>query len=141
MTVTIRPLAASDVLAVDVQPMQLIEPYAIDWQYGETVARGEAWTAERDGRVIACAGFVEINANTGLGWALLSRPIGAGMVAITRAARQAIANSRWPRLEMLARADWPEALEWAALMGFRQVAVLRRWGPNAQDHVLFEVLK
>jgi hypothetical protein len=141
MTVTIRPLVASDVLAVNVQPMQLIEPQVIDHYYGETVASGEGWTAERDGRVIACAGLVATDSRSALAWGLLSCPIGAGMVAITRKARATIAASRWERIEMLARADWPEALEWAALIGFAQVAVLRRWGPAAADHVLFEVIK
>jgi hypothetical protein len=139
--ISIRPLIPSDVLAVQLQPMQAAEPGRVDLEYGERVASGMAWTALRDGEIIACAGLVELYQGTALAWGLLSRPIGPAMVAITRQARRAIKASPWQRIEMLARADWPEALEWAALIGMRQVAVLRRWGPAAQDHVFLEHLR
>lgn len=138
----IRPLIASDVLALDLQPCQAIEPGTVDLAYGEQVAAGGmAWTAERDGRIIGCGGLLEMFPTQALAWALFSQPIGGAMTAFTRQARRAIADSRWPRIEALVRADFAEGLEWAALIGMRQAAVLRRWGPNGTDHVLFEVIK
>lgn len=142
MTVIIRQLVPEDVLGVDLQPCQAIEPGDIDLAYGTRVAaHGRAWTAERDGKVIGCGGLLEMFPTQALAWALLSRPMGNAMVAVTRQARRAMAEAQWPRVEALVRADWPEALEWAAVMGMRQAAYLRRWGPMGVDHVLYEVIR
>ncbi|MFZ4687849.1 MAG: hypothetical protein ACOYLS_01295 [Polymorphobacter sp.] len=138
----IRQLLPADVLAVDLQPCQALEAGAIDLAYGETVAAGGwAWTAERDGTIIGCGGLLELFPTQAVAWALLSSSIGSAMTAITRQARWAMANSRWPRVEALVRADFPEALEWATVMGMRQSAYVRCWGPTATDHVLFESIR
>lgn len=139
---TIRPMLAEDVLTIDLQPCQAMEPGAIDLAYGEmAAASGAAWTAERGGKIIGCGGLHEQFPTQAVAWALLSQPIGSAMTAITRQARRAIAESRWTRIEALVRADFPAGLEWAAVIGLRQVALLRSWGPVCSDHVLFEAVR
>lgn len=137
----IRQLLPEDVLAVDLQQYQALEPGAVDYDYGAHVAaHGWAWTAERDGKVIGCGGLLQTFPTTALAWALFADDIGPAMVALTRQARWALRSSRWPRVEALVACAFPQGLEWAALIGMRQAAVLRRWGPNGTDHVLFEYL-
>lgn len=139
---TIRPMQAEDVLAIDLQPCQAMEPGTINLAYGMMAAAGgTAWTAERGGKIIGCGGLHEQFPTQAVAWAMLSQPIGSAMTAITRQARRAIATSRWTRVEALVRADWPEALEWAAVIGLRQVALLQCWGPMCSDHVLFEAVR
>lgn len=139
---TIRQLLPEDVLAVDLQLCQKLEPGAIDLAFGERVAaNGWAWTAERGGTIIACAGLLRLYPTTALAWALFASDVKQSMVAITRMARTAIACCPCPRIEALVRADWPEAMEWPALLGMRQAAVLEYWGPAAATHVLYELVR
>lgn len=137
----IRPLQPADVLLVDLQRHQALEPGGVDLDYGYRVANGGwAWTAERAGKVIGCAGLLEVWPTTALAWALFADNIGPAMVAMTRQARRTLRQHRWPRVEALVACSFPAGLEWACLIGMRQSAVIRRWGPNGQDHVLFEYL-
>lgn len=138
----IRDLQPADVLEVNLQCCQQLEPDVIDAAWGARVAsNGEAWTAEQDGKIIGCGGLLRLHAGHALAWVLLSEPLGAALIPITRHARRAIAASPCPRIEALVRADWPEALEWAVLLGMSEVAVLRQWGPLGTPHVLFERVK
>lgn len=130
-----------DAVAIDLQHVQAMEPGQVDLDYGrQVVAHGWAWTAEREGRIIGCGGLMEIWPSTALAWALFAGGIGPAMVAMTRQARWALQQHRWPRVEALVACSFPAGLEWACLIGMHQSAVIRRWGPNGQDHVLFEYL-
>lgn len=142
----IRAFRPQDVLAIDVQPLQLEEFGPPDLAYGERAARGAAWTAtmpngEGGEQVIGCGGIVPLFASHGLAWALLAGELGARFVAMTRCARAAIEASPYRRIEALVRADWPQAIRWAEAIGLERNALIRAWGPLGIDHVLYERVK
>ena len=138
----IRDFIPDDVLAIDLQAVQLADIGTLDLDYGHRAAIGQAWSAVTgDGRIVACAGILELFPSHGLAWALFAERIGAGLVAITRCAKRAIDESPYRRIEALVRADFADGMHWAMLVGLMPHAVLRAWGPHSADHVLFERIR
>lgn len=148
--VTFRPMLAGDVVQLVLQPSQHIclgvtrAVHSIE-DGEELVAGGPAWTATGgDGRVLCCAGFTELwpaTERTGghaVAWALLAAGLGAAHVAITRFARERIAESPYSRIEAIVRADVSAEPAWARQVGLRRRALLRKWGPEGKMHLLFE---
>lgn len=147
---TFRCFEAGDVVELALQPSQHMTlgvhkaVHSIDDGH-ELAALGPAWTAVApDGRILACYGFGfqwRPNARTGghaLAWAMLAEGLGAAHVAITRFARETLASSPIERIEAIVRAGVPAERRWAELVGFTRIALLRAWGPDGEDHLLFE---
>lgn len=115
-----------------------------------------AWTARRDdGSILACFGISDLFPGThGVAWALLSQPLGADHLALTRFVQNVVAGAPHRRLELLAcSADVPEGsldpvsaamadptpeCRWAALIGFGAAHVLRNFGGASETYMLFE---
>jgi len=139
-----RDFVAADVVAIDVQDSQVdalgVFTVVRDLEHGRQLeASGPAWTAiGDDGRVLVCAGLGTIFPGHAVLWALLTRNIGAAHVAITRFARARIAAAGCARIEAIVRADVEAEGRWATLVGLSAAHVLRKWGPLATPHVLYE---
>lgn len=146
-----RPMAAGDVVQLALQPSQHkclgMTRAAHSIEDGrELVAGGPAWTAiARDGRILCCAGFTilwpanEKTRGHAMAWAMLAEGLGAAHLAITRYAQRRIAEAPYSRLEAIVR-DRAEEKAWAWFCGFRNPILLRAWGPEAEDHLLYERL-
>lgn len=113
--VTIRPMVAADALAIQRQPSQRIQlglDRAMTIEEAEAlVAQGEAWTAAREGVVLACLGLRETfqredgSGAQGVAWAILSADLGiSAHLAVTRHARARIAASGLRRIEAIVAA-------------------------------------
>jgi hypothetical protein len=107
---------------------------------------GPAWTAiGRGGRILCCGGFKllwppnpPLTGGHAVAWAILAANLGAGHVAITRFARDRIAEAPYSRIECITRMDVPSEFLWARLLGFGNGRVLRKWGPEGRPHMLLE---
>ena len=134
----------------------------------ELCAEPVAWTARREGVIVACFGIAEtFPGRQGWGWAVLATGIGGAHLAVTRFMRTVIAGCDLARLEVLARAVDLEAVltaaviaregpldsgelvalamarptpecRWAALLGLQPGHVLRRYGALGESYMLFE---
>ncbi len=78
---------------------------------------GPAWSCIDKERVFACAGIVSHETH-GEAWAVLGERLGPALVGIHRAARRALANSPWQRIETLVRNGFENGERWAVSLGF-----------------------
>ena len=151
MSPTFRPFAAGDAVQISLQPSQhvtlgIARPTLSIEDGRELEARSPtAWTAiAENGRILACAGLQLLwpaSDRTGghaMAWALLSTELGAAHVAITRFFRRVVIEDPATRVEAITRAGVAAECRWAELVGFTRAALLRAWGPEAEDHVLYE---
>lgn len=149
-TVAFRDLLPGDLVQLALQPSQhralgVLKP-AWSYEDGEELAEGgPAWTAiGADGRILACFGakllWPAVGEYTGHAvlWALLAEGIGAAHLALTRFIAARIAESPIARLEAIVRADVKGEAGWPRLLGLGRPRVLRRWGPEGADHLLYE---
>lgn len=141
MSVAFTPMLAIDAMEIVRQPSQaeqLGELRHMTIEEAESLADGgEAWTARRDGRIVACFGLKETFAGRqAVAWAIFASGIGAAHVAITRFARARIAASGLRRIEAIVRTD--AEITWAGLVGLSPAHVLEKFGAASERHVLFE---
>lgn len=146
--VTFRPMEPEDLPRLKLQPSQ-------HWDMGlyrtvhdaedarGLIAAGPAWTGvARDGRILGCAGFGELWPNAhAVAWAMLAEGLGPAHLAITRFVRARLADAPYRRIEAIVRAGHEAPCQWARLVGMEAVAVLRRWGPADETHLLFERIR
>jgi hypothetical protein len=138
-----RPMLAGDAVLLELQPSQHHElgryHAAYSLEEGEELAEnGDAWTAHRGSTIVTIAGFRELFPGHAVVWASLSADVGRDHLPITRFARKQIANSRFRRLEAIVEAGDDRAVAWAKLVGLNPVHLLRGYGPEGHDHILFE---
>lgn len=165
-----NPLAAGDLMEIDRirQPSQLRVmgcDGAMTWEEAKHhEGQSVGWCARIGDRPIACFGINETFPGVqGVGWAILSTPIGAAHLALTRFIRdRVILASKLKRIELFALArdaevivkHWPELdsaqllaavmahptreCAWANLLGLAPAHVLRKFGQASETFVLFE---
>jgi hypothetical protein len=146
--VTFRDMQPGDVVQLALQPSQHtalgVTRAVHSFEDGEELALGgPSWTAiGADGRILCCAGFRELwPGRHAVAWALLASGLGAAHLAVTRFARDRIAESPLARIEAIVRAGVAAECAWARLVGLNLVAELRQWGPDGETHLLFERLR
>lgn len=149
-SVSIRPFLAGDVVQLDLQPSQhmtlgINKPVQSLDDGRELEQQGPAWTAVgADGRILCCYGFAFLFppadgfGGHALAWALLATGVGSAHVAITRFARETIANSQIDRIEAVVRGEVVAEWRWAEMVGLQLAASLRSWGPEGKTHRLYE---
>lgn len=97
---------------------------------------GPAWTArDRTGRIIFCGGFLPIHAEHAITWAVLSPDKGAALIAITRRILGLLAGVPWRRVEMFTDPRFPQAGDWAHILGFSIEGVRRAVNPDGSDMI------
>lgn len=147
MGITIRPMAAADVLAIERQASQRVQlglKCVPTLEEAESLAAGgEAWAAvASDDRIIGIFGILEtFEGRQGVAWAVLSGSVGAAHLAITRHARARIAASPLVRIEAIVRVAVDAEVRWAMLVGLTAACLLRRFGAASEDHLLFERIR
>ena len=99
--------------------------------------RQNTWTGVWEGDPIAVAGTMLQWPGRHLAWAYLPLATGRHMRWITREVRSNLATLDG-RIEMTVRADFAPGLRWAKMLGFEiETPLLRRFGPQGEDHVGF----
>jgi hypothetical protein len=146
--VVFRDFLPADVVALALQPSQHVclgvtrAVHSIE--DGEELAEGgEAWTAAApDGRILCCAGFKHLwPGRHAIAWAMLGVGLGPAHLAVTRFARDRIAESPLSRIEAIVRASVAAECKWAKAVGLRLRADLPQWGPDGETHLLFDRIR
>jgi RimJ/RimL family protein N-acetyltransferase len=149
VSVQFRPMRADDAPSLELQASQqfelgLDEPILTAERGADLATHGVAWTALRGEEILCCSGFREIYAGHAVAWAAFTDPAAIGAIAggrITAFARDTLESNlgrRFHRIEALIEADNLRALEWAKRIGLEPAALLRKYGAEARDHILFE---
>jgi hypothetical protein len=140
MSVTVRPFQPGDVAQLDLQPAQLCEltEAARLPEYGAQLWRaGPAFTAEEGGRLLACAGVMEVQPHHATAWAFLAGGLGASLVPVTRAVLRFLDACGYQRVDMVVRCNFRAGRKWARMLGFTCEGRMRRAGPHGEDYILY----
>ena len=97
-----------------------------------------------DGAVVFCAGIHHFWHGTGEVWALFS-PLARRYLETPRFAKQLlelyVARFGYERLQAVVNPDWPEAVRFIELLGFEKETLMKKYGPNGVDMVLYAWVK
>lgn len=94
------------------------------------------WTGIVDGEVLVCAGTMQQWPGRHVASAYVARGTLPHMVWITEEVKKALAKVKG-RIEFTVRADFPIGIRWAKTLGFETEALLRKYGPEGEDHFSF----
>lgn len=133
--IAVSELGPADLSALVAQPRQQAERAGTD--AAALLAAGPGF-AVRDGgdRVIAACGFYVNHPGYATAWALVADGKRGAMVALTRAIARAITAASWRRVDTVVRADWPEAVAWAGMVGLTLEHRLANYYPDGGDALL-----
>jgi hypothetical protein len=104
-------------------------------------ASGNAFTALADGRVIACAGCLELWKDRAFLWSLIGENAGPHMRALVRAAEGYLRVAPWRRIEAAVASDFRQGQRLIRLLGFEFEGRMRAFSPDGADHDLFARVK
>ncbi|MBO6782241.1 MAG: hypothetical protein JJ899_03070 [Alphaproteobacteria bacterium] len=113
---------------------------AIDRQM--LAARGMSFSALADGKIVGCAGVVELWPGVGQAWAVLSREALDEPITLTRAVLRELERIRRERSLHRVQATVADGhgagARWLAFMGFEVEGLLINYGPGGRgDHWMY----
>lgn len=100
----------------------------------------QAWSVlSSEGDVVACGGTIRQWKGRYVAWAYMTPQTGCCMLRLTRLVRDVL-DEISGRVEITVRADFAAGRRWAELLGFEvenPPGVLRRYGPEGEDHISY----
>ena len=100
-----------------------------------------AWTMKKDGRPIACGGIVHVGGGIGVVWVQVTDEARGYGLKLCRFARTAVRivfeDMKFHRIQATVRADRPEYMRWAELMGFECEGLMKKAAPDKTDLFLY----
>lgn len=134
----IIPFSGEHLQRIDLQDAQRRFFASFDDAYVQALkGGGPAYTAEADGRVIACGGIMLQWPGRALVWSLLSRHAGRHFVALHRCVSKRLDEANVRRLEAVVDATFEPGHRWVRLLGFEREGLMRGYAPDGRDHVLY----
>ena len=105
--------------------------------YGqELVDAGPCYTVRQDGKIICCAGVVELWQGRASAWALLSGEAGRSMIGLHRMVEDFLDNCGIRRVEAYVYPDFEPGHRWATMLGFEREGLMRAFQRGA-DMVMY----
>ena len=99
---------------------------------------GTAFTAMEDGEVFGIAGITEQWGGTGVAWAWLPKKWKRHARKITEEIIRNLDASKWPRIELAVRVDFPAGHSWAKMLGFTmETPFAQKYGPDGKDYSIY----
>ena len=104
--------------------------------YAESLATGPAWTAFDGDRVIGCAGLLEQWSGRSIAWAMAGDiPTDSGPSILEKL--KSVLADQPGRIEITAPTNNGAACGVAMALGFVAEGMLKSYGPDGSDHILF----
>ena len=141
---TVREFKPEDLDALDgrLQPAQAhLQARMKEPDYAGSIQKGEAFTVEHGGVVVACAGVIELWPNRGLAWSLIARDAGAAFPAFTKAVARHLAGTRFHRVECYVDWAFTAGHRWARMLGFNFEGKLIGFSPAKTDMAMYARVK
>jgi hypothetical protein len=104
---------------------------------------GNSFTAMVGGKVIACAGTVEIWTDRAVAWALISKDAGRNMVGLHKAVAGYFSAAKYKRIEAWVDEGFEPGMRWLRLLGFtlETPTPMRGFRPDGGSCFLFSKVK
>ena len=138
MTLEVVPFEPVDLEELSLQPSQeFLSAFLGRPGYGqELVDAGPCYTVRWDGRIVCCAGLVNLWEGRASAWALLSADAGRCMTALHRAVVEFLDGCGIERVEAYVVPDFMPGHRWARMLGFEFEGRLRAF-QRGQDMVMY----
>jgi len=98
-------------------------------------------SAVENGRVIACAGLMQLHQERAQAWAMFSAQALARFKTLHRVIQATLNAARWRRVEMYVDCQHDKAQAWARRLGFECEGRLRSVTPDGRDCYLYARIK
>lgn len=123
----VSPFKPEDLHELSLQPSQaFLVPFLERAGYGqELVDAGPCYTGRHNGRIVCCAGLVNLWEGRASAWALLSGDAGKCMPALHRAVDRFLSGCGVKRIEAYVYPDFVAGHRWATMLGFEHEGRLR----------------
>jgi hypothetical protein len=123
----VAPFKPEDLRELSLQPSQeFLVPFLKRDGYGqELVDAGPCYTGRHNGRIVCCAGLVNLWEGRASAWALLSADSGRCMISIHRAVAEFFDGCGIERVEAYVVPDFMPGHRWARMLGFEHEGRLR----------------
>lgn len=106
--------------------------------YGEALVKsGPCFTLEDSGRVIICAGLVNMWENRAQAWALISGDAGKNFTRIFRAMRSFIELQETKRIEATVDANFEQGHRLMKMLNFQYEGIMRAYLPDGRDVAMY----
>lgn len=106
--------------------------------YGqELVEAGPCYTVRRDGKIICCAGVINLWTGRASAWALLSWDAGKSMRALHREVLKFLDRCEIRRVEAYVYPDFEPGHRWARMLGFEREGFMRAFHLDGSDVVMY----
>jgi len=127
MTFEVHPFVPADIEELSLQPSQeFLSPFVGRPGYGQELAdAGPCYTAREGGRIVCCAGLVNLWEGRASAWALLSADSGRCMISIHRAVAEFFDGCGIERVEAYVVPDFMPGHRWARMLGFEREGRMR----------------
>jgi hypothetical protein len=136
--IEVHPFVPADLEELRLQPSQeFLAAFVGRPGYGqELVDAGPCYTARSGGRIVCCAGVVNLWEGRASAWALLSADAGRCMTALHRAVVEFLDGCGIERVEAYVVPDFMPGHRWARMLGFEFEGTLRAF-QRGQDMVMY----
>lgn len=137
--IEVHPFKPADLDELRLQPAQeYLAAFVGRPGYGqELVDAGPCYTVRRDGLVICCAGVVNLWAGRASAWALLSWDAGRSMRGLHREVLRFLDGCGIRRVEAYVYPQFEAGHRWATMLGFEREGLLRAFGLDGSDMVMY----
>jgi len=112
-----------------------------DWKdHINKVAGYDAWTGLDSGHIIGCAGIFPMWEGVGEAWFIGADRIKAHSLSTIKFIKKVFKDKQdegeYVRLQANVRADWPKAIKFAELVGFKKEGYMKKFGPDGLDYLI-----
>ena len=98
-------------------------------------------TGRLDGVIIGICGITQISSYLGEGWAYFADIMPKGSIKVIKEIRKFIqAQKHIRRIQCTVDICNYNALKYARVLGFKPESILRAYGPEGHDHVMFTII-
>ncbi len=137
--IEVRPYQPEDYDALDHQPSQIRLSHFVTPELAAALVGPHAFTAHHEGRVLACAGVIEMWPDRAMAWAWISSVAGPYFAGVHRAVRRFLDVCPFRRVELTVLAGFEPGMRWARMLGFtlETPEPMRAYGVDGCDYYLW----
>jgi hypothetical protein len=123
----VQPFKPADLEELSLQPSQeFLANFLVRPGYGqELVDAGPCYTGRHNGKIVCCAGVVNLWEGRASAWALLSADAGKCMRALHREVGRFLDGCDVKRVEAYVYPDFAAGHRWARMLGFKYEGLMR----------------
>ncbi len=139
---SIRPYTALDGVIM-LEMLKINDPASREWAK-EPEAKGPAFSAIYEGKLVACAGIVKEREGVGLAWALYPSSIGNYHIdprIAKNMIRELMDKHGFWRVAATVRCDFPAGASYLRYLGFEREGRLKQNEPDRTDSYLYAMVK